>query len=71
MIAQPSSAVGNRNSRASTPTRGVGGILSRMWAAANLKTSVGSQGNGNCNTTSSESSDARPLADANGEGLTA
>jgi G1/S-specific cyclin PLC1 len=61
----------NRNSRASTPTRGVGGILSRMWAAANLKTGVGSQSNGNCNSTSSESSDTRPLVDANGKGLSA
>ena len=71
MITQSSSAVGSRNSRVSTPTRGVGGILSRMWAAANLKTGVGSQGNGNCNITSSESSDTRPLVDANGEGLSA
>ena len=71
MIAQSCSAVANRNSRASTPTRGVGGILSRMWAAANLKAGVGSQGNGNCNITSSESSDTRPLVDANGEGLSA
>ena len=71
MIAQSCSAVGNRNSRASTPTRGVGGILSRMWAAANLKAGVGSQGNGNCNITSSESSDTRPLMVANGEGLSA
>ena len=67
-MAQTNSAVGNRNSRASTPTRSVGGILSRMWAAANLKTGVG---NGNYNITSSESSDTRPLMDASGEGLSA
>ena len=71
MITQSGSAVGNRNSRVSTPTRGVGGILSRMWAAANLKTGVSSQGNGNYNITSSESSDTRPLVDANGDGLSA
>ena len=71
MISQSSSAVGNRNSRVSTPTRGVGGILSRMWAAANLKTGVGSQGNGNYNVTSSESSDTRLLVDAIVEGLPA
>ena len=64
MITQSSSAVGSRNSRMSTPTRSVGGILSRMWAAANLKTGVGSQGNGNYNIISSESSDTRPLVDA-------
>jgi hypothetical protein len=71
MITQSSSAVGSRSSRLSTPTRGVGGILRRMWAAANLKTGVGSQGNGNYNIISSESSDTRPLVDANGEGLSA
>ena len=71
MISQSSSDVGNRNSRVSTPTRGVGGILSRMWAAANLKTGVGSQGNGNYNVTSSESSDTRLLVDAIVEGLPA
>ena len=70
MVTQSSSAVGNRSSRLSTPTRGVGGILSRMWAAANLKAGVGSQGNGNYNITSSESSDTRPLVDA-GESLSA
>lgn len=71
MVTQSSSAVGNSNSRASTPTRGVGGILSRMWAAANLKAGVGSHSNGNFNITASES-ETRLLANtmgANGEGL--
>ena len=73
MITQSSSAVANSNSRASTPNRGVGGILSRMWAAANLKAGVGSQGNENCNVTVSES-ETKLLANtvpANGEGLLA
>ena len=68
MITQSSTS----NSRASTPTRSVGGILSRMWAAANLKTGGGLQGNGNCNITTSESSETRLLANtvgANGDGL--
>jgi PHO85 cyclin-1 len=72
MITQSNSAVGNSNSRASTPTRGVGGILSRMWAAANLKASVGSQGNGNYGIAASESNETRPLANSmstNDEGL--
>ena len=60
MITQSSSAVGNSNYRASTPTRGVGGILSRMWAAANLKASVG---HGHCSITASET---RPLANSMG-----
>ena len=72
MITQPGSGVGNSNSRASTPTRGVGGILSRMWAAANLKAGVGSQGSGNYSITASESSEMKSLSNSmstNDEGL--
>ena len=71
MISQSSSGVGNSHFRVLTPTRGVGGILSRMWAAANLKAGVGSQGTGNCNITASES-ETRPLGSTmgtTGEGL--
>ena len=71
MITQSSSALGNCNSQGSTSTRSVGGILSRMWAAANLKAGVGSQSIGNCSITASESSETT-LANcmgANSEGL--